>query len=193
MKIGFDAKRFFNNFTGLGNYSRFVIDAVSKYNSENEYFLYSPKIQNHPELTPILNRENIKIITPPSAYTFLKAASLWRTWGISSESRTKELNVFHGLSQELPLNLPKTLKKVVTVHDLIFVRYPNLYKSIDVAIYKWKVKAACRQADKILATSKQTKHDLIDFLKIEEKKIEVVYQGCHPTLKEIFARSDPSN
>jgi glycosyltransferase involved in cell wall biosynthesis len=187
VKVGFDAKRFFNNFTGLGNYSRFVISALSQHVAQHEYFLYSPKIKSHPEFNSILSRPNVRVITPPSAYRFLLATSVWRTWGISKEKSVRNLNVYHGLSQELPANLPANIKKIVTVHDLIFIRYPQLYKPIDVAIYKTKVMAACDQADKILAISEQTKQDVIDFLKIDPSKIEVVYQGCHPNFKRKFS------
>lgn len=187
MKIGFDAKRFFNNFTGLGNYSRFVISALSENLPENEYFLYTPKVKNHPEFNLILERPNIRVIKAPAIYSSLKAASLWRTWGISNEASVKKLDVFHGLSQELPLRMPASIKKIVTVHDLIFIRYPDLYNPLDVFIYKAKVKAACQQADKILATSIQTKSDIVDFLKINPEKIDVVYQGCHPSFKKQFS------
>ncbi|WP_276374683.1 glycosyltransferase family 1 protein [Chryseolinea sp. H1M3-3] len=188
MKIGFDAKRFFNNFTGLGNYSRFVINALSEFVADDEYFLYSPKAKDHPEFASILKRQNVKVITPPKAYTFSHTSSLWRSWGVSREATVKKLDVFHGLSQELPVGLPTKVKKVVTVHDLIFIRYPELYKKIDVAIYKAKVKAACSKADKIIATSKQTADDIIDLLKIHPSKIEVVYQGAHPNFKKCFSQ-----
>lgn len=39
-------------------------------------------------------------------------------------------------------------------------------------------------ADKIIAISEQTKRDIIDFLKVQESKIEVIYQGCHHAFKE---------
>jgi len=183
VKVGFDAKRFFNNFTGLGNYSRFVISALSENIPDNKYFLYSPKIKNHAEFNLILERPNIRVIKAPGIYNNLKAGSLWRAWGVSKEDTFKELDVFHGLSQELPLKMPVSVKKIVTVHDLIFIRYPELYNPLDVFIYKVKVKAACQQADKILATSIQTKNDIVDFLKIDPEKIDVVYQGCHPSFK----------
>ncbi|HYI76906.1 MAG TPA: glycosyltransferase family 1 protein [Chryseolinea sp.] len=192
MKVGFDAKRFFNNFTGLGNYSRFIIDALSKHATENEYFLYSPKVKTHPEFNQILQRDNVKTINAPATYTRFNASSLWRTWGISKDPTVQTLNVFHGLSQELPVNLPTTLKKVVTVHDLIFFRYAELYNLLDVFIYKAKVKAACRQADIILATSIQTKNDIVDFLRIDAAKIHVVYQGCHPSFKQHFSHEEIS-
>lgn len=187
MKIGFDAKRFFSNFTGLGNYSRFVIRALSEYAPENNYFLFTPRLKSHPELNSILSRENIKIVIPPPAYSFFGLTSIWRTWGISKSAHTKDLEVYHGLSQELPVNLPATVKKIVTVHDLIFIRYPQLYKSIDAAIYRTKVQAACRQADRIIAISRQTKDDIVHFLKTDPRKIEVVYQGCHPNFKKRVA------
>lgn len=193
MKIGFDAKRFFNNFTGLGNYSRFVIRALSDFAPQNQYILFTPKVRDHPELATLLRRSNIRTVMPPSAYRFLKAGSLWRTFGISKSTDAKELDVYHGLSQELPVNLPASVRKIVTVHDLIFLRYPKLYKSVDAAIYRAKVSAACRQADRILATSQQTKDDVILFLKTDPEKIDVVYQGCHPDFKNVFSNEEISS
>lgn len=184
MNIGFDAKRLFNNFTGLGNYSRFVMNALCDFEPAHQYFLYSPKIRKHPEVTPIVERQQVQVVTPPPVYAFFKATSLWRTWGIAKEATTKKLDVFHGLSQELPANLPSSVKKIVTVHDLIFLRFPKLYNRIDVAIYKAKMKAACEQADRIVAISQQTAEDLVDFLLVPESKITVVYQGCHPQFKQ---------
>ena len=49
MNIAFDAKRITNNATGLGNYSRFVLEALTEYRPENRYLLYSPSI-GRPEL-----------------------------------------------------------------------------------------------------------------------------------------------
>jgi glycosyltransferase involved in cell wall biosynthesis len=184
MKIGFDAKRFFNNFTGLGNYSRFIVDALSQHVPENDYWLFSPKIKVHPEITPIVSRSNINVVKPPAIFNFFRASSLWRTWGISKESSSKQLDLFHGLSQELPLNLPKSIKKVVTVHDLIFIRSPELYKPVDVFIYKTKVKRACQHADKVIAISQQTADDIIEFLKVPPERVEVIHLGCHPNFRK---------
>jgi len=187
VNIGFDAKRLFNNFTGLGNYSRFVLNALCDFEPAHHYVLYSPKTRNHPDVTPILERPQVQVVTPSPVYTFFKAGSLWRTWGIARETTVKSLQVFHGLSQELPANLPRGVKKIVTVHDLIFLRFPKLYSRIDVAIYKTKMKAACEHADIVVAISQQTAEDLIDFLRVPEAKIKVVYQGCHPQFTQVVS------
>ncbi|HEX8059650.1 MAG TPA: glycosyltransferase family 1 protein [Cyclobacteriaceae bacterium] len=173
MRIGFDAKRVFNNFTGLGNYSRFVIDGLTEFYPDNQYFLYTPKIRQHPEVQKYLDLD----ITQPEKG---KIGSLWRTFSIADSIRKDKLDVYHGLSNELPLRKPAGTGMVVTVHDLIFMRFPEYYGIIDVNIYKWKLKKACESADVIVAVSRQTANDLVEFLHVDEKKLRVVYQGCHP-------------
>jgi hypothetical protein len=46
MRIGFDAKRAFQNFTGLGNYSRFIIESLLASPTQHEYFAYTPKLNS---------------------------------------------------------------------------------------------------------------------------------------------------
>jgi glycosyltransferase involved in cell wall biosynthesis len=91
----------------------------------------------------------------------------------------QKLDLFHGLSNELPRNIKESgVKSVVTIHDLIFLRYPHLYKRIDRIFYKNKFLAATRMADKIIAVSEQTRSDLISFFNTDPDKIAVIYQGC---------------
>ena len=93
---------------------------------------------------------------------------------------TNKIDIYHGLSHELPIGIEKTnIKTVVTIHDLIFIRYPHLFRTIDRKIYYTKFKSACQRADKIIAISQQTKQDIIDFFYIPKERIEVVYQGCN--------------
>ncbi len=179
MKIGFDAKRLFLNKTGLGNYSRFVVDSLLKYYPENTYFLYTPKTSNNHSTAHYLTQPKVKIIQPRGILSISFLKSIWRTFFISLEKSSKDLDIFHGLSHELPFRLSKKIKKIVTVHDLIFLRYSKLFNPIDVFIYKWKLKSACNRADKIIAISEQTKQDIIHFFHIEPTKIHVIYQGCN--------------
>ena len=176
MKIGFDAKRAFNNKSGLGNYSRDVIRALAK-NKNDTIFLFTPKQNN-----AVFDIKEAKLIYPPDGIDSWIPA-YWRSFSIMKEVRSLQLDIFHGLSNELPFTLDTSVKKVVTIHDLIFKRYPQWYKTIDRKIYDWKFKAACQNADKIIAISEQTKADIIKFYGIEEDKISVVYQTCNDAFK----------
>ncbi len=181
MRIGFEAKRLFTNYTGLGNYSRFIVSALSAHKPQNEYLLFTPREVSNDEVQPIVSQNNVNVVTPSGLFrTFSR---VWRTWGLSKTSPARDLDLFHGLSQELPFGLPRKVKTVVTVHDLIFLRFPEFYHPWDVSIYKTKVKSACSRADRIVAISHQTARDIIDFLRVDPSKIDVVYQGCHPSFK----------
>lgn len=64
---------------------------------------------------------------------------------------------------------------VVTVHDMIHERFRDAYSPSDPTCeYKERV---IRNADKIIAISKNTKKDIVDFYGIDEHKIQVVYHG----------------
>jgi glycosyltransferase involved in cell wall biosynthesis len=182
MKIGFDAKRAIQNNTGLGNYSRYVIEILSKYYPDNNYILFAPKQKENVRLKTILSRTNISFVFPRGiSKTF---SSIWRMFGIKKDIRKNNIAVYYGLSNELPAGIKKTgIKSVVIIHDLIFLRYPEYYKPIDRMIYHFKFKLACRNADKIIAVSECTKRDIVSFFNIAEEKITVIYQGCHPNFR----------
>jgi len=177
MIIGFDAKRAFHNYAGLGNYSRLLIDSLSNLYSNNHYFLYTPAYNFHP-LHDFANPINCSIITPKGIDALLPS-SYWRSFSMVNHINTQNIDIFHGLSGELPISTLK-MPKIVTIHDLIFERYPKFYTGFDRKMYKKKFKHACNVADKIITISKQTADDCIRFLEADSKKIEIVYQGCDP-------------
>ena len=160
MIIAYDAKRAFLNSRGLGNYSRDMIRLMRTYAPQNEYLLYSPKGDG--------------AVTPQGLWKV--APALWRTFGIRTEA-----DIYHGLSGELPYGLtssPHAPKTVVTVHDAIFLRYPEYYSTTYRWLFTRKVQYACDTADCIIAISEQTKQDIIRFFHADERKIRVHYQGC---------------
>ncbi|MDR3047285.1 MAG: glycosyltransferase family 4 protein [Bacteroidales bacterium] len=174
MKIGFDAKRAFFNGSGLGNYSRNLLSSLFLLHPENEYLLFSAST------TKTLFEAGLPYQIPPAGLDAL-CPSLWRYKGLGKTASHYRPDIFHGLSNELPLDIKKSKSKnMVSIHDAIFMRYPQWYKWHDRLIYEQKTAFACQNADTIIATSYQTKEDILRFFKVKEEKIEVVYQICNP-------------
>jgi len=184
MRIGFDAKRAFSNYTGLGNYSRDTIRILSNNFRTNQYFLYTPKEKYNSRLNFINDSKNIFIRTPQRIFGQI-FHSLWRSKTIVRDLFQNKIDIYHGLSHEIPLSIEKTnIKSIVTIHDLIYIRYPNLFSKIDRKIYDIKFRSACERANRIIAVSEQTKKDIIQYFKIESNKISVVYQGCNTVFQK---------
>lgn len=189
MKIGFDAKRAAQNRTGLGNYSRFILRMLSTLHPDNEYHLYIPNPQRTPYLKEIPALSALHLHFPATAL-WKRLRSLWRVYGVTADLRRDGIEIFHGLSNELPLNIRRAgCKSVVTIHDLIFLRNPEYYHWIDRKIYNYKFRKACRNADRIIAVSEFTKTDIINFYGIPADRIDVVYQGCDP----LFSQAVPED
>lgn len=176
MNIGYDAKRAYHNTTGLGYYSRTLIDLLSQQYPEHDYFLFNPKPSSKFELS----KTNVHQILPDGLMNNLFSFA-WRSSWVVRDLKKRNIDLYHGPSHEIPMGIKKTgIKSVVTIHDLIHERYPEQYNPIDVKIYNQKFRYACQHADKVIAISEQTKKDIIEFYKISEEKVAVCLQSCNP-------------
>lgn len=143
MKIGFDAKRYYHNNTGLGNYSRTLVGDLQSFFPENEYKLYDAK-------------------------------SFERTFRLGGRAYNDGCQLFHGLSNELPFDIK--IPSIVTIHDVCWRTFPEMYHFFDRKMYDWKYGKSCLKADKVVAISESTKRDIMRIYGVREEKIEVIYQ-----------------
>ena len=174
--IGFDAKRIVRNGTGLGSYGRTLVNSLARYPLTLR--LYSPDKGRNDLRNQIVQSEHISFHIPHSTFH-----PLWRTHGIVSQLVHDGVQLYHGLSGELPFGIHKSgIKSVVTIHDLIFLRHPEFYNPIDVKLYTWKFHQTLKEADHIIAISECTKRDILEFggSMVSENKITLIYQSCSP-------------
>ena len=119
MRIGFDAKRAFHNFRGLGNYSRDLIRILQE-RTDTELVLFNPLKRKF--LGVKLSPKTTEIT--PKGFFWKRFKSLWRLFHITTLARKEHLDIYHGLSGEIPIGIYKQVPTVVTIHDLIFLRFP---------------------------------------------------------------------
>jgi glycosyltransferase involved in cell wall biosynthesis len=180
LKIGFDAKRAFLNSSGLGNYSRNTLNALHQFFPGNDYILFTPEIKED----LFENYNHFKIVSPQNLVV-KKLKSLWRSFFLVGLIKRYDVDLYHGLSNELPKGINKSgIPSVVTIHDVVFMRYPEFYQPIDRKIYFKKVKHACKSASKVIAISRQTQTDIETFFKVPPEKIELIYQPIAPVFFE---------
>lgn len=174
--IGFDAKRIVRNGTGLGSYGRTLVNDLANYPLTLR--LYAPDMGRDDLRNQVVKSERISLHTPHST---LLGKSYWRSHGIVNDLKRDGIQLFHGLSGELPFGIRKSgIKTVVTIHDLIFLRHPEFYNPIDVKLYTWKFRQTLREADHIIAISECTKRDILEYGgdDVSEDKITLIYQSC---------------
>ena len=189
MNIGFDAKRAFHNHTGLGHYSRTLIRSLADYYPEHEYFLFNPK----PADLFRLDAKNLHEVLPTGLMNRV-LSSAWRSSWVKKDLLQLSIQLYHGLSHEIPVGIQQTgIPSVVTIHDLIHERYPDQYSRIDIKIYHKKFLYACENADRVIAISEQTKNDIITYYGIAPEKIRVCYQSCNPAFARVVGDDEKKN
>lgn len=186
LKIGYDAKRIFNNASGLGNYARQLVWNIASLYPHHQFNLYTPEIKIHADFGKDL--QNLKIVKKDRGLSWW-----WRSFGISEQLLSDKIQVYHGLSHEIPFSVPDSIKTVVTVHDLIWLKLPHLYPITDRQVYTLKTRHACKKADKIIAISQQTADDIQTMWKIPASKIEVIYPHLIPVLSDIETKQDEAS
>lgn len=189
MKILIDATGIVNETTGAGQYSLQLLKALSEIDNENEYFVVLQKSlsEKHPIFTLAtksnfsLIRANIPAVGPKKQISFL--SFLWST--------RIQCDLLHGLNSELPLFC--NINSIVTIHDLVYLKYPEFLKGLAKLKSKYLeciIKKGAKKANKIIAVSESTKSDIINLLGIKANKIKVIYEASNFNL---YAQKNGSN
>ena len=177
-RVGFDAIRALRNTTGLGNYSRGVLRALRHIAPSLELYLFTsrPPRAEFAELPADLGARVIR----PRRWAAL-APGLWRTYRAGCCAASYGVDVYHGLSHEIPRDLPRTgVPSVVTFHDLIYRRHPELFPMVDRQSYRWRYDWSARHADAIVAVSARTRDDLLEDLHVDPSRVTVIPPPRHP-------------
>ncbi|MBN2189044.1 MAG: glycosyltransferase family 4 protein [Chitinispirillaceae bacterium] len=150
-----------------------LVKELKAHYPDHEYLLFTPRFQRNPETSCFLT-EGFERISP--AYL---PGWFWRSFIMKRDIAHAALDIYHGLSNELPYGIRTTnTRSIVTILDLIFRFYPEDYPWIDRQVYEAKVRYACEKAHRIIAVSQSTKSDIMTYYGVPEKKIAVVHLTC---------------
>ncbi|HET8632056.1 MAG TPA: glycosyltransferase family 1 protein [Thermomicrobiales bacterium] len=167
MHIGLDARLVAYRDTGIARYTRSLLAALLKLDPANQYTVFISRggepLLNVPE--QVAHRP---LLTPP--HHRLERMAL------GAELAVLRLDLLHS-PDFIPPHLRPGTRSVITVHDLAFLRDPNL---LDPAArrYYGQLPAAVARADAIIAVSESTRRDLIDLAGASPEKIEVIYEAA---------------
>ena len=108
------------------------------------------------------------------------------TW-LPLRARRDGVDVLHSLGTTSPPICPAA--SVVTVLDLIYRHYPETFPRASRFGLRVVVPAGARRADRVIAISEAGKRDIVETLRLDPEKIDVVYLGSalrHKNLARLF-------
>lgn len=176
MKIGVDARPLVKKQGGISRALEGVLEALNRIDRTNDYFLYANRDFELPFGNPRWHKRL------DLSFSYLPG-TLWLQIGARRLILNDSPDLFWGTSQVLPLNLPSTIAKLLTIHDLVWKRYPKTTTAYDQFIQRLFTKRSIAAADRILPPSGSTKKDILELFGVPPEKIHVIHHGVSPKFK----------
>ncbi|MGH2461905.1 MAG: glycosyltransferase family 4 protein [Chloroflexota bacterium] len=108
-------------------------------------------------------------------------------WTLGLELAALSVEVVHSPDFIPPARLGRRWARVMTVHDLAFLRFPNLLTA-EAHRYYGQIHRAVGEAERIIAVSEATRRDLLELTPAAPERVTVIPEGVTPA----FVPADPS-
>jgi glycosyltransferase involved in cell wall biosynthesis len=170
VRIGIDCRIAHYTSGGTAVYTRRLVEALLHLPEAGgeSWLLLEAAAASKPVLESLPGNARRRLLRTPSHYR-------WEQVSLPLELALAHLHVLHSPDYIPPL--VRRCRSVITVHDLAFLRWPELLTSDSRRYFNGHIRRAVRSADRIIAVSRATKHDLMELLGVSPDRIDVVYEA----------------
>ncbi|MFH0820841.1 MAG: glycosyltransferase family 1 protein [Candidatus Peregrinibacteria bacterium] len=172
MKIGINARFLTHPYTGIGQYTRYLLQALGQADLKNEYFLFTPELVEV-DLPDHFHQIRIR---EAASYSPGWAKAHWEHTLVPQEMKKEKMDLAHFFYPSNPwvrLSIPT----VVTVHDAIPWRLPAYRQRLRSKLYHFYTRLALKKADHLITPSQFSKQEIHHLFKIQDKNITVIPHG----------------
>jgi len=173
-RIGFDGRYINDRYHGVGRYAFGLLEALSRISPEHTFVVFRGRgLDQRFDWKILTERPNIEFCSGPWPLYWPQEQLIWPFL-----IRQFRIDLFHSPFIIAPFFTSKRLPILITIHDLIFDRYPQyMPQSWSFPYYRLLMHLGTRRAKKIFAVSQSTARDLRIIYGVSENKILVVSEG----------------
>jgi len=163
-------------YSGVSEYTLNLVRAILEEDRENEYKLFYNSGRDISGRMPEFKYEKVEVVSahyPNKIFNYLMQKTLRQP----KVDQLLGVDIFW-LPNLNFISLSSQAKKILTIHDLSFLRCPNFFSlQRNLWHYIINIKKLIRESDKIIAVSENTKNDIIELAGVSGSKVEVIYSG----------------
>ena len=179
MHIGIDARLPFYQMGGISQSVLHLLPALAELDQVNRYTIFHSRKDGRSYTPSSVNFERKNLWTP--------CHHRLEPWALSTELLPHGLDVLHSPDFITPLWGAK--RKVITVHDLNFIFYPEFLTRESLRYYAGQIQSAVRRADAIAVDSEATRQDLIERLGVPPDKVTTVLLAANPIYEQVVGET----
>ncbi len=169
---------------GIGVYTHQLVKNLNQMDNGNNYHLIHYSKNNLD-----IYSQNNEIIIPKNRFIRRWGSYMfWRYFTLPKGLKRYDLDVVHDPYELGPFTFNQPFRKVITVHDLTPLLFPNLFKTGDVMLHRLLLKKTISKADKIITVSYNSQKDIMKCMNVPEENIEVIYNGKDENFRPLNSR-----
>lgn len=186
MRIGINAEKTNDGATGVGNYSTNLVRAMLKLapHASNELFLYFFHRGFPGENSFLKDSTHARIRSSETPYRHNSRRILWEQFHLPLLAKGDSLDLLHYVDHSLSL-IERPCPTVITVHDLAFYRMPKMYDFTRRYYKQLIARPSIKKATRIIAISEHTKNEIVELIRVNPDKIDVIPYGLNPVFRQI--------
>lgn len=182
LRLGIDGTALCAPLTGIGWYVRQVLFEFRRIAPDMQVLVYVSRplvVKLEPGLAELRHER----------YPFPLPGLIWRQYLLPRLAQADRIDCFWGPAQILPVRLPRRIPTVMTVHDLVNIRYPETMEFRTRLTMRLHFCSSLRRADAVISVSASTRDELHTMLGYPESRVTVIRQGVEPMFRPMPAET----
>lgn len=181
MKVGINAQKLLSKDTGVGIYTTRLIENLIIAEQEVDFVLFS---SYGIDLPREYLRDGVELILSPFPLNSNSLRIIWEQSVLPMRVKKCGCDIFHYPDHTASL-LMGVNPTIITVHDLAFLRFPQTFDLARAIYKKMVINRSVGIANRIIAVSSFTKHEIVNLLDVDPDKVSIVYNGVSPMFREL--------
>ena len=171
MRIAIDARPLASPLTGIGRYTHELLKRLLR--MDHSWFLYTDR----PLQIELPSSENV-VIRTGNAAGGTPGSLRWAQWEYVRWAKKDGIHVFWSPRHHLPLLMPSSTRTIVTIHDLVWKRFPDTMQRKNYWLERIMMGRSLKKADRVICVSHFTAKELVHFYPKCSNKTTVIYEGA---------------
>ena len=181
-RVGLDLHSVDGKFQGIRTHVIELFSRVVAISPDIEFFVYLDSVEKLCNISEAFAAPNVHLEKLPYRGPLKRVY-----WDLPALTKKNALDMIHTQSV---LPAPVSCKRLVTVHDVLYERFPQYFSPVFRARSKVLMRYAAANADHLFTVSEYSRNEISELYRIPAERISVIYNGANTTRLAAPAASD---
>jgi len=175
---------------GVSRYIRYLLTNLALHPGDHHYTVF---VNGQEVIEQLAQHPQITYISAPWPEKRPAARIAWEQLTLPALIQQHHIDVLHSPVNVLPERLPRQCASIITLHDLAFLRYPQVLTRAKRLYHRTMTVRSIKRATMVITVSESTKRDAHELVGIPNERIQTVYPCIDKRFTNVSNTEDVQN